>query len=64
MPVLPSNPQDSQPAIVLLIVIATYLCVAHLRIILRVILGVALALAIVGAVVGGEAVMSLMTSHH
>lgn len=64
MPVPPSNPQDIQPAIAVLIAIAAYLCVAHLRTTLRVILAVVIALAIVGAVVGIEGMASLMASQH
>jgi len=64
MPLLPSSPHDTQPAIVVLIAITTYLCVAHLRLVLRVILGVVIALAVVGAVVGIDGVMSFVASHH
>ena len=64
MPVPPSNPQDTQAAVGVLIAVAAYFCVAHLRTTLRVILAVVIALAIVGALVGIDGVTSLMASHH
>jgi uncharacterized membrane protein YdbT with pleckstrin-like domain len=64
MPVPPSNPQDTQAAIAVLIAIAACLCVAYWRMALRVILVVLIALAIYGAVTGIEGVTSFMASHH
>jgi hypothetical protein len=64
MPVPSGNPQNTHAAIAVLIAVAAYLGVAHLRATLRVILAVVIALAIVGAVVGIEGVTSLMASHH
>jgi hypothetical protein len=64
MPVLPSNPQGIQPAIVVITAIAAYLCVAYARTLLRVILFVLIALAIYGGIVGFEGATSLIASHH
>jgi hypothetical protein len=62
MPVPPSNPQDTQAAIAVLI--AACLCVIYWRMALRVILIVVIALAIYGAVIGIHGVTSLMAQHH
>jgi hypothetical protein len=64
MPAPPSNPQDTQAALVVLIAIGAWLCVAYWRNTLRIILAVLIALALFGAVVGIEGVTSLMASHH
>jgi hypothetical protein len=64
MPVPPSNTEDTQAIIGILIAIAAYLLVTHWRTTLRVILVVAIALAMYGAVVGIDGATSLMTPHH
>jgi hypothetical protein len=64
MPIPPSNPQDTQAAIAVLIAIAASLCVAYWRTVLRLILIVVIALAIYGAVAGIDGVTSLMAQHH
>jgi hypothetical protein len=64
MPVPPTNPQGTQAAVVVLIAIAAWLCVAYWRNTLRIIIAVLIALAIYGAVAGIEGVTSVMTSHH
>jgi hypothetical protein len=63
MPV-PTNPHDTQTAIVVLIAIGSCLCVAYWRTALRVVLVILLALTIYGAVVGIEGATSLMAAHH
>jgi hypothetical protein len=62
MPVPPSNPQDTQAAIAILI--AACLCVTYWRTALRVIIIVVIALAIYGAVMGIDGVTSLTAQHH
>jgi hypothetical protein len=62
MPIPPSNPQDTQAAIAVLI--AAFLCVIYWRTALRVILIVVIALAIYGAVIGIDGVTSLIAQHH
>lgn len=64
MPVPPSNPQDTQAAIAVLVAIATGFCVIYWRTALRVMLIVVLALAVYGAGVGIHGVSSLMAAHH
>jgi chromate transport protein ChrA len=64
MPVPPSNPQDTQHAIDVLIALAACFCVAYWRTAIRVILVVLLALVIYGVLAGVEGVTSLMASHH
>jgi hypothetical protein len=64
VPVPPSNPQNTQAVIVVLIALTACLCVAYWRTALRVILVILIALAIYGAVVGIEGVTSLVASHH
>jgi hypothetical protein len=64
MPVVPSNPQDAQTAISILIAIAAYLLVAHWRVALRAILLVVIALAIYGAVAGIDGATPLIALHH
>jgi hypothetical protein len=64
MSVPPSNPQDVLPAVAVIVTIAAYLCITHLRTTLRVILAVVVALAVVGAIVGVDGVMSWMAAHH
>jgi hypothetical protein len=64
MPIPPSNPQDTQAAIAVLIAIAASLCVAYWRTVLRLILIVVIALVIYGAVAGIDGVTSLMAQHH
>lgn len=61
MPVPPSNPQDIQTAIAVLV--AACLCVAYWRITLRLIVIVAIALAIFGAVIGIHGVTSVLVQH-
>ena len=60
MPVPPSNPQDTQAAIAVLIAIIACLCVAYWRTALRMILIVVIALAVYGAIVGIDGLTSLM----
>ena len=64
MPVPPSNPQDTQAAIAVLIAITACLCVAYWRTALRIILIVVIALAVFGVVAGIDGVASLMAQHH
>jgi len=64
MPVPPTNPQDTQAVIVVLVAIAAGFCVVHWRIALRAIIILVLAFAIYGAVVGIHGVSSLVTAHH
>jgi hypothetical protein len=64
MPVPPTNPQDTQAAIAVLIAITACLCVAYWRMALRLILIVVLALAVFGAVAGIDGAASLMAQHH
>jgi hypothetical protein len=64
MPVPPSNPQDTQVAIAVLIAITACLCVAYWRTALRIILIVVIALAVFGVVAGIDGVASLMAQHH
>ena len=64
MPVPPSNPQDTQVAIAVLIAITACLCVAYWRTALRIILIVVIALAVFGVVAGVDGVTSLLAQHH
>jgi hypothetical protein len=65
MPVPPSNPQDTNTAIAVLISIAAaYFCVAYWRTALRLILVIVIALTVYGVVVGLHGVTSLMVAHH
>jgi hypothetical protein len=64
MPVPPSNPQDTQAAIAVLIAFAACFCVAYWRTALRVFLVILIAVAIYGAVAGIEGVTSVIASHH
>lgn len=64
MSVPPSNPQDTQAAIAVLIAIATGCSVIYWRTALRVILIVVLIFAVYGAVIGIHGVTSLMATHH
>jgi len=64
MPVPPTNPQDTQAAIAVLIAITACLCVAYWRMALRLILIVVLALAVFGAVAGIDGAASLMAQDH
>jgi hypothetical protein len=63
MSVPPSNPQDTQAVIAVLLVITACLCVVYWRTALRVIVIGAIALAIYGTVVGVDAMTSLLASH-
>jgi hypothetical protein len=62
MSVPPSNPQDIQDTIAVLI--AVCLSVVYWRIALRLILIIVIALTIYGAVVGIDGVTSLIAQHH
>lgn len=64
MPVPPTNPQDAQAAIAVLIAITAGFCVAYWRAVLRLVLIVVIALAIYGAFAGIDGVSSLMAKHH
>jgi len=64
MPVPPSNPQDTQAAVAVLVAIAAGCCVAYWRTALRVILIMIVILAVYGAVIGIHGVSSLMAAHH
>jgi small-conductance mechanosensitive channel len=64
MPVPPSNPQDTQAAIAVLITITACFCVAYWRTALRIILIVVIAVTVFGAVAGIDGVTSLMAQHH
>ena len=64
MPVPPSNPQDTQAAIAVVIAVAACLGVVYWRTAIRVILIVVIALVVFGAVVGIDGVTSLLAPHH
>jgi hypothetical protein len=64
MPVPPSNPQDTQAAVAVLVAIAAGCCVVYWRTALRVIFIMVVILAVYGAVVGIHGVSSLMATHH
>jgi hypothetical protein len=60
----PTDPQDTQAAIAVLIAISACLCVAYWRTAVKVVLVILLALTIYGAVVGIEGATSLVAAHH
>jgi hypothetical protein len=64
MPVPPSNPQETQAAVAVLILITACLCAVYWRTALRVILIAVIALAVYGTVVGVDGVSALVHAHH
>jgi len=64
MPVPPSNPQETQAVVAVLIIVGACICAVYWRTALRVMLIAAIALAVYGSVVGIDAVTSLMAAHH
>jgi hypothetical protein len=60
MPHVPST----DPEAVIAILIGTFFCLTHWRIVLRIILFLVIALAIIGVVAGLHGATSLMAQHH
>lgn len=64
MPVPPSNPQDTEAVIAVIVAIAVSWSVIHWRAALKVMLIVVLALVIYGMAAGYHEVSSLLATHH
>jgi hypothetical protein len=58
------HPPSTDPETLIAILIGTFFCLAHWRIVLRIILFLVIALAVIGAVAGLHGATALMTQHH